>query len=803
MPTAGQMESSTSAQTPPKEKERELTPAVLAAAEQIGVSTDHPRFMKLVDDMVRPESLPRGWTAEFEDGKWWYKNQALGAVRDKHPVHDYYLGAMFMDKGGYRQLQKNAELRPPLQPEVDAMGEYFGVKPGEDPYIWEVAEMALSAPLLPEWTEVMDDPSGQVMFRDPAGDFHEAHPLDDYFRELIRRRRRELVRRKRAALKALTAVMKIGGFRRSVMAVAGGSSTDATSQPATAAKDDDDTSAADIDSSALMSEWQSLIGHAATLVNAMQVVHWGEEPRGVSVGVNVGGAAIDVAGSNQAVAGSSADGSGAVTRLGDHISDGRSSSAGSSSGISQARLAHLGTVLNSALDPNSAQPMPEVLQHIEQLTRLTTAAGSSMSIAGYSMVGSTVDGTLSFFGSHSMAGSSPVATAATAGDVADARAIVSLRSATGAPSKLSNNSADAVVSSNLSSNAGHVRMSRDMTHVGYEVTNNTQTGAAAAAVADDTAEAAESKAQTETAADKSSVSQHATPDIQQASSSSRQAADGGHQQVGLSSTSQQPSSSIMELSTNGVREPSRLLSAVSRSVSRSDSRSVSRQSSISRRPSRRSSAATSRINSRPSSAVAAAAAAGAANGSSMLKAPARLFRESVADLQLKPGVTATDADSAAVADPNQDVVKPSDVVVAPPGLVAIADVAVGRQALQEGTFSESVTTSGMDTSNAAADYLSSLKAVVVEATLVIGSWQQQKLQIARLQQMLQLQQQQLAYTNGQLSSTNHELASTNSQLAAVTAQLIELQTRYDDLAATASSGQADVDERASATTATA
>lgn len=59
------------------------------------------------------------------------------------------------------------EFPPCLQ--VDAMGEYFGVKPGEDPYIWEVAEMALSAPLLPEWTEVMDDPSGQVMFRCARG----------------------------------------------------------------------------------------------------------------------------------------------------------------------------------------------------------------------------------------------------------------------------------------------------------------------------------------------------------------------------------------------------------------------------------------------------------------------------------------------------------------------------------------------------------------------------------------------------------------------------------------------------------
>lgn len=33
------------------------------------------------------------------------------------------------------------------------MGQYFGIKPDEEKYIWEVAEMGLCAPLPPGWKE--------------------------------------------------------------------------------------------------------------------------------------------------------------------------------------------------------------------------------------------------------------------------------------------------------------------------------------------------------------------------------------------------------------------------------------------------------------------------------------------------------------------------------------------------------------------------------------------------------------------------------------------------------------------------
>jgi len=94
--------------------------------------------------------------------------------------------------------------------------------------------MALVAPLPPGWTEATaaDLPAGsssgaaaaapELQFKDAHGVLHDEHPLDNYFRELIRRRQRELLRRKRAALKAVQAVVAMGGLRRRLEAAAGG-----------------------------------------------------------------------------------------------------------------------------------------------------------------------------------------------------------------------------------------------------------------------------------------------------------------------------------------------------------------------------------------------------------------------------------------------------------------------------------------------------------------------------------------------------------------------------------------------------
>jgi hypothetical protein len=41
-----------------------------------------------------------------------------GQQHDQHPVYDYYIGAMFMDLGGYAQLKAIAAQRPPTAEEV-------------------------------------------------------------------------------------------------------------------------------------------------------------------------------------------------------------------------------------------------------------------------------------------------------------------------------------------------------------------------------------------------------------------------------------------------------------------------------------------------------------------------------------------------------------------------------------------------------------------------------------------------------------------------------------------------------------
>jgi hypothetical protein len=42
------------------------------------------------------------------------------------------------------------------------MGQYFGIKPDEEKYIWEVAEMALCAPLPPGWKEEVTQEPGEA-----------------------------------------------------------------------------------------------------------------------------------------------------------------------------------------------------------------------------------------------------------------------------------------------------------------------------------------------------------------------------------------------------------------------------------------------------------------------------------------------------------------------------------------------------------------------------------------------------------------------------------------------------------------
>lgn len=66
---------------------------------------------------------------------------------------------------------------------------YLGIKPEEDAYVKEVAQMAISAPLPDGWAEEDDDDGSPIFSNNLTGEVLRAHPLDPYFVELINRRR--------------------------------------------------------------------------------------------------------------------------------------------------------------------------------------------------------------------------------------------------------------------------------------------------------------------------------------------------------------------------------------------------------------------------------------------------------------------------------------------------------------------------------------------------------------------------------------------------------------------------------------
>lgn len=63
-------------------------------------------------------------------------------------------------------------------------------------------------------------PPPQLPRNNETGVVQQEHPLDNYCRELIRRRRRELLRRKKAALKSLQVRKATSGVNNTVRSVA-------------------------------------------------------------------------------------------------------------------------------------------------------------------------------------------------------------------------------------------------------------------------------------------------------------------------------------------------------------------------------------------------------------------------------------------------------------------------------------------------------------------------------------------------------------------------------------------------------
>ena len=105
-------------------------------------------------------------------------------------MEEYYKGVVFMRKEGEQLLEEKASRSPPTPEETREMARYFGVDPKTEIDLLEIAKAAVNAPLPPEWEEYEDD-SGEVLFYNIiTKKTSEHHPLDAYFLELVRQRRK-------------------------------------------------------------------------------------------------------------------------------------------------------------------------------------------------------------------------------------------------------------------------------------------------------------------------------------------------------------------------------------------------------------------------------------------------------------------------------------------------------------------------------------------------------------------------------------------------------------------------------------
>ncbi|KAK9802878.1 hypothetical protein WJX72_011447 [[Myrmecia] bisecta] len=171
--------------------------AVAAAAEELGIDLtqeaaklwrNHPALVKLSEDMADPQQLPAGWSAHLDPmyNRFFYVDEATGTSVWQHPLHNYFMGAVFMARDGSHMLEENQKHHPPNDEEVEEMARYLGIQPEDPPAVREVARMAVCAPLPPGWEQY--DLDGYDGYRNTGtGEEQEAHPLDDYFAELVRK----------------------------------------------------------------------------------------------------------------------------------------------------------------------------------------------------------------------------------------------------------------------------------------------------------------------------------------------------------------------------------------------------------------------------------------------------------------------------------------------------------------------------------------------------------------------------------------------------------------------------------------
>lgn len=84
-------------------------------------------MLHIVRDMADPTRLPEGWSMHLhpDSGRHFYVSSETQESTWEHPLLRFYLGYVFMERGGEIELEHNADHNPPTDDEIAAMAEYL------------------------------------------------------------------------------------------------------------------------------------------------------------------------------------------------------------------------------------------------------------------------------------------------------------------------------------------------------------------------------------------------------------------------------------------------------------------------------------------------------------------------------------------------------------------------------------------------------------------------------------------------------------------------------------------------------
>ena len=158
---------------------------ILQFARILGLDMVHDAHLLWIAEEFWLAPMPDGWEeSETPDGTLYYYD-AEGNSQWEHPHESFYQSLVFMSREGRAQLERTQAEFPPSDVEVGEMADYFECDLAREPFLRDIVRSAVGAPLPPGWAE--DPASGNFRFED--GHVSQAHPLDGYFTEMIRRAR--------------------------------------------------------------------------------------------------------------------------------------------------------------------------------------------------------------------------------------------------------------------------------------------------------------------------------------------------------------------------------------------------------------------------------------------------------------------------------------------------------------------------------------------------------------------------------------------------------------------------------------